>query len=168
MGGTHRGSSIQLSWSRLLQGCDPQALSFIHSRPGRTCGPVHQGTGEDTSPAGRPESRVERGVGQTVGALCQGKGKIVHSPAQLPSVPSALGGQTLPEALGGDLNIPYSRPQRAGVGGKRRGQSRRVSPYNSAPHLATFRLLRLPAASGTGLTGTRRSTPLHGWRPNST
>lgn len=89
-----------------------------------------------------------RGLGQTVGALCQGKGEIVQSPVQLPSVPSALGGQTLPEALGCDLNIPYSRPQRAGLGGKRRGQSRRVSPYNSAPHLATFRLLRLDLPQG--------------------
>lgn len=35
------------------------------------------------------------------------------------------------------------------MGGKRRVQSRRVFPYNSAPPpLATLRLLRLPAASG--------------------
>lgn len=40
-----------------------------------------------------------KGVGQTVGALCRGKGEIFQSHTRLPSVPSALGGQTLPEAL---------------------------------------------------------------------
>lgn len=115
--------------------------------------PVHWGGYLSCSKARVLPPRGGRGVGQTVGALCQGK--VFQSPARLPLVPSALGGQTLPEALGSDVNIPYPKPQRAGVGGKRRGQSRRVSPYNSAPHLATFRLLRLPAASGTGPTGTR-------------
>lgn len=90
-------------------------------------------------------------MGQTEGSVCQGKGAISQSPAGLPSLPSALGSQTLPEALGGDLNILYSRPQPVGVGGKRRGQSGRVSSYNSAPPPpATLRLLRLPAAPGIG------------------
>lgn len=56
-------------------------------------------------------------------------------------------------------------PSGQGWEGKEGDNPRGFPPYNSAPHLATFRLLRLPAASGTGLTGTRRSLPLHGWRP---
>lgn len=54
-------------------------------------------------------------MSQTVGALCQRKG------------------ETLPEALGGDLNIPYSRPQRDGVGGKRRGTIQEGFPIQQRP-----------------------------------
>lgn len=168
MGGTHRGSTVQLSWRRPQQGCYPKALSFIRSRPGLTVGLRTSALGriplllEDQSP---PPPRGGEGRGSDCRCTVPRKGAISQSPARLPLVPSALGGQTLPEALGSDVNIPYPKPQRAGVGGKRRGQSWRVSPYNSAPQLETFRLLRLPAASGTGLTGTQRSRSLLGWRP---
>lgn len=72
-------------------------------------------------------------MGQTVGLLCQGKRAISQSHAGLPSIPSAPGGQTLPEALGGDVNIPNSRPQRAGVGGKRRGTIQEGFPVQQRP-----------------------------------
>lgn len=124
------------------------------------CAPVHRGSHplllEGYGPRGK-------GVWARLKAQCA-EGK---SPALLPSLPSALGGQTLPEALGGDLNILYSRPQAVGVGGKKGGAIQEGFPVQQRPPPRDPQAAAISSClrNRTRPTGTLRSRPLHDRRP---
>lgn len=97
------------------------------------CAPVHWGGYLSCSKARVPPPPGGERCGSDCRCTVPRKGAISQSPARLPLVPSALGGQTLPEALGSDVNIPYPKPQRAGVGGKRRGTIHAGFPVQQRP-----------------------------------